>query len=553
MIRVFLKQAKRFPWITNVTLYGCLFAGGDFTHQCIAQRDEIDWNHTRNVAVVAFGFHGNFNYFWLRGLERRFPGKSVAMVLRKLLLDQTIASPLATSVFYTGVSFLEGKEDVLGDWRDKFLNTYKTGLMYWPFMQLLNFMLVPLYVRTVFMGCSASLWATFLCFSRQSGDGTATAALAWILSPRAQLLAPPPAPPPDVHEENARVGTPHFPIAGAGEEGLGSGMEEPKAPKFTSIEEELSYWKEQSAKNQLREVQAHEELQEFRQMSQDYEAELEAELKQCEARNRELLNQNNRLRMELESYKEKYETQHSEAFRQISSLEGDLAETTAIRDQLHKYIRELEQDNDDLERAKRATIMSLEDFEQRMNHVIERNAFLESELDEKESLLESVQRLKDEARDLRQELNVQQKQERRPSLARAKETERTDSLPRPLRPPTHPGHAHCPTPGRGQHLQHAPMPYQRGDGLTATPLTMSARISALNIVGELLRKVGNLESKLATCRDVVYDQKASRTTPTAGPRSPGAPENPPSANGVPGFEKGLVNRLEFGPGPKILL
>lgn len=42
--------------------------------------------------------------------------------------------------------------------------------------------------------------------------------------------------------------------------------------------------------------------------------------------------------------------------------------------------------------------MSLEDFEQRMNHVIERNAFLESELDEKENLLESVQRLKDEAR-----------------------------------------------------------------------------------------------------------------------------------------------------------
>lgn len=42
--------------------------------------------------------------------------------------------------------------------------------------------------------------------------------------------------------------------------------------------------------------------------------------------------------------------------------------------------------------------MSLEDFEQRMNQVIERNAFLESEMDEKENLLESVQRLKDEAR-----------------------------------------------------------------------------------------------------------------------------------------------------------
>lgn len=50
---------------------------------------------------------------------------------------------------------------------------------------------------------------------------------------------------------------------------------------------------------------------------------------------------------------EKYETHHTEAVRHISTLEGDLAETTAIRDQLHKYIRELEQANDDLERAKR--------------------------------------------------------------------------------------------------------------------------------------------------------------------------------------------------------
>ena len=41
-----------------------------------------------------------------------------------------------------------------------------------------------------------------------------------------------------------------------------------------------------------------------------------------------------------------------------------------------------------------------------MNIAIERNAFLESELDEKENLKMVVQRLKDETRDLRQELNV---------------------------------------------------------------------------------------------------------------------------------------------------
>ena len=54
----------------------------------------------------------------------------------------------------------------------------------------------------------------------------------------------------------------------------------------------------------------------------------------------------------------------------------------------------------------RSTLASLEDFEGRMNSAIERNAFLESELDEKEALKAAVQRMKDETRDLRSELKV---------------------------------------------------------------------------------------------------------------------------------------------------
>lgn len=46
----------------------------------------------------------------------------------------------------------------------------------------------------------------------------------------------------------------------------------------------------------------------------------------------------------------------------------------------------------------RETVTSLQDFEAKLNQAIERNAFLESELDDKDYLMESVQRLKDEAR-----------------------------------------------------------------------------------------------------------------------------------------------------------
>lgn len=308
-------------------------------------------------------------------------------------------------------------------------------------------------------------------------------------------------------------------------------------PAFESQQEELEYWKEQASKQQQIAEEAQLELAEFQQMSRDYESELETELRQTESRNKELLSLNHRLRTELDNYKEKYEAQQSESFRQISELESELDQTSAVKEQLQRYIRELEQANDDLERAKRATIMSLEDFEHRMNHVIERNAFLEGELDEKENLLESVQRLKDEARDLRQELAVQEKQDRKPPLSavptppptprdrRTEEEGETTEEPTPAKA-TAATAPETTTPAKATAATPASTSSSSG-----TPLTTSARISALNLVGELLRKVGNLESRLASCR-------LNR-----------ARQNSETPNG----HKSLMKRLDFGSGSKLLL
>uniref|UniRef100_A0ABM5F0F2 Nuclear distribution protein nudE homolog 1 n=1 Tax=Pogona vitticeps TaxID=103695 RepID=A0ABM5F0F2_9SAUR len=323
----------------------------------------------------------------------------------------------------------------------------------------------------------------------------------------------------------------------------GSTMNDAEENQFGSVEEERRYWKELAAKYKECAENAQDELREFQEGSREYEAELEMQLQQVETRNRDLLADNNRLRMEIESVKEKISAHHSEGHQQISALEEELARTKAVKDQLQKYIRELEQANDDLERAKRATIMSLEDFEQRLNQAIERNAFLESELDEKENLLVSVQRLKDEARDLRQELAVQQKQEKPKAAVEAPpETERADTAVQATfsassTPATYWGS------GLGRST---PGTARRGfeDSYCGTPLTPAARISALNIVGDLLRKVGALESKLASCRNFVYDQ---------------APY--PACLGREAFERrlsgpyisqGLPKRLELGMRPSSL-
>ncbi|XP_053131877.1 mpv17-like protein isoform X2 [Hemicordylus capensis] len=167
------RLVRRRPWLCNVALYGALFAAGDAAQQRLRRRPVADWAQTRRVALVALTFHGNFNYVWLRALERLLPGRAPAAVLAKVLCDQLVGAPVAVLAFYTGMSVLQGKEDIFSDCRQKFWNTYKTGLMYWPFVQLSNFSLVPVHLRTAYTGLCGFIWATFLCFSQQSGDGTA--------------------------------------------------------------------------------------------------------------------------------------------------------------------------------------------------------------------------------------------------------------------------------------------------------------------------------------------------------------------------------------------
>ena len=81
----------------------------------------------------------------------------------------------------------------------------------------------------------------------------------------------------------------------------------------------------------------------------------------------------------------------------------------------------------------RVTMTTLEDFEARMNVQIERNALLENELDEKEKTVVMCQRLKDEVRDLRSEININQKK----SVQHAPQTEAPADSPvgTPSKPP----------------------------------------------------------------------------------------------------------------------
>ncbi|XP_058536317.1 mpv17-like protein isoform X2 [Ochotona princeps] len=97
--RVLARAAQRHPWPTNVLLYASLYSAGDALQQRL-RGGPADWRQTRRVATLAVTFHANFNYVWLRLLERALPGRAPRTVLAKVLCDQTLGGPVALSAFY---------------------------------------------------------------------------------------------------------------------------------------------------------------------------------------------------------------------------------------------------------------------------------------------------------------------------------------------------------------------------------------------------------------------------------------------------------------------
>ena len=77
-------------------------------------------------------FHAPLVYNWLRLAARLFPKQTVSHLLAKVVMDQTCFAPVGLSMFYVGLSALEGKdrEGIYKEWREKFPNTWAVSLQY---------------------------------------------------------------------------------------------------------------------------------------------------------------------------------------------------------------------------------------------------------------------------------------------------------------------------------------------------------------------------------------------------------------------------------------
>lgn len=258
--------------------------------------------------------------------------------------------------------------------------------------------------------------------------------------------------------------------------------------------ETVEFWKKQAKYYEQKANDIQQELDEYTENSAQLEKELEASLVQVEKQNRDLEHQNQRLKNEIEMLRSKLERSQHET----NALENELQALKIDKDKQGVYIRELEQKNDDLERGQRIISESVSCIETLLNQAYERNAVLESEVDEIENLRVKLQRATDEARDLKQELKVMEKV---PVHKKEDDSTNENQLTN--------GHISNTTRTQVEiETQTSLMSPQKRE-INGNAMTPSSRVSAINLVGDLLRKVGALESKLASCRGTVRPKEHS--------------------------------------------
>ncbi|XP_050561062.1 nuclear distribution protein nudE-like 1 isoform X1 [Spodoptera frugiperda] len=286
-------------------------------------------------------------------------------------------------------------------------------------------------------------------------------------------------------------------------------MESPRQSDSDTVE----YWKKQAKHYEQKVIDLQQELDDYTENSAQLEKELEASLVQVEKQNRDLEHQNQRLKNEIEMLRNKLERSQHET----NALENELQALKIDKDKQGVYIRELEQKNDDLERGQRVISESVSYIESLLNQAYERNAVLESEVDEVETLRIRLQRATDEARDLKQELKVMEKV---PKPKKGDDSTLDSSLVN--------GHISNPTRTQVEiETQTSLMSPQKRE-INGNGMTPSSRVTAINIVGDLLRKVGLERFLCRECGKI----KCSCDTPAAASQITTPSDSTATENGL---------------------
>lgn len=168
MIAQVSKFFRAHPLLKGMAVYSVIWPSSSIVQQIIA-KEQIDLKRSFRFCLFGTFFIAPTLYGWIRLSSNMWAEMTLKNGIAKAVTEQFSYGPASGIAFFTIMSLLEGKSfaEARMEVREKFPQTIKVAICFWPIVQCINFTFIKERNRVPFVAMASFVWTIFLAYMKE--------------------------------------------------------------------------------------------------------------------------------------------------------------------------------------------------------------------------------------------------------------------------------------------------------------------------------------------------------------------------------------------------